>query len=408
MIRWDDWSDPGRIYDMWQRNFRDPAPYADFYFSEVYGKNELVLRLDEESEDLMGMIHLNPYLLSMRGKKMPAHYIVGVATDEDYRRQGVMRSLLAESFSVLKARGECLTYLMPADEAYYLPFDFRFGRPWLEMECSMQGEPEDPGLIFLNRSSDRGQTRKEDPAEEENRDKAGRYDLFTRVSADYLDRLDKEAVADFGHMYLVYEGESYLGRFCAAMEYDCLILSRIYCLGDEDCRRDFLKKILAYSRRKFHYGHYQLILDHTWKSALPGTGDLQGLRCMPAKEKDKIMFRILDLEELALYLKAAGEGSLRIEIRDPFIPDNQGVYDIRWHHGQVTFQKRTADEKGVSEGKEGSYGGLPFIGISDLTAWLFGGMNQEELIGLEGLGEEAAKKLAMIEPVSSCCIMEIV
>lgn len=28
------------VYAMWQRNFHDPVPYADFYFTEVYGKTK--------------------------------------------------------------------------------------------------------------------------------------------------------------------------------------------------------------------------------------------------------------------------------------------------------------------------------------------------------------------------------
>ena len=60
--------------------------------------------------------------------------IVGVATDEEYRRQGVMRELLVKTFQELRSRGELFTYLMPADENYYLPFDFRFGMAQVEQE----------------------------------------------------------------------------------------------------------------------------------------------------------------------------------------------------------------------------------------------------------------------------------
>ena len=38
------------VYAMWQRNFHDPVPYADFYFEEVYGKNKVLLNIQEESE----------------------------------------------------------------------------------------------------------------------------------------------------------------------------------------------------------------------------------------------------------------------------------------------------------------------------------------------------------------------
>ena len=92
------------IYDMWQRNFHDPAPYADFYFQEVYGKNEILLNagsapemtpgeweetpalkmMGESEEIIRGMLHLNPYELLVRGREQQAHYIVGVATDKRF------------------------------------------------------------------------------------------------------------------------------------------------------------------------------------------------------------------------------------------------------------------------------------------------------------------------------------
>ena len=132
MIVWDDGTKKQRIYEMWQDNFHDPVSYADFYFKEVYGNNEVLI--NQEEDVAKGMLHLNPYLLHVHEQPVRAKYIVGVATDKEYRRQGVMKELLIESFQTLRSRGECFTYLMPADENYYLPFDFRFGMTQIEQE----------------------------------------------------------------------------------------------------------------------------------------------------------------------------------------------------------------------------------------------------------------------------------
>ena len=40
MIVWDDGTKKQRVYEMWEDNFHDPVSYANFYFNEVYGKNE--------------------------------------------------------------------------------------------------------------------------------------------------------------------------------------------------------------------------------------------------------------------------------------------------------------------------------------------------------------------------------
>ena len=90
MIVWDDGTKKQRIYEMWQDNFHDPVSYADFYFKEVYGKNEVLI--NQEEDVAKGMLHLNPYLLHVNEQPVRAKYIVGVATDKEYRRQGVMNN----------------------------------------------------------------------------------------------------------------------------------------------------------------------------------------------------------------------------------------------------------------------------------------------------------------------------
>ena len=421
MIRWDDGSDPKQIYDMWQRNFRDPVSYADFYFSQVYGKNKVLVRIDDQTETedfsegeqvLKGMIHLNPYSFRMRGINLPVHYIVGVATDEAYRRQGVMRDLLAQCFSWLRKEGECLTYLMPADPAYYLPFDFRFGRPQLEMEFYMEGDLEEGTYDFRESLS---------PEELaacsaiENEYKKDHYDLFTAITSDYLVRLEKEARADFGQTFYVFHEDRFRGRFCVAAEYDCLILSRVFC-GEE--RSEFLSSVLAFVRKRFHYGNHQIILDQSWEDILVCPPQLPGLRTMPVKARQKIMFRILDLEKLAPCLRSEEEGSFEIVVTDRFFPENEGLYSFECRNGQVSILKKSLP--GSKEtGEDARFGeDHPCIEIADLTSWLFGGMTREKLGNLPGFETAGADgdrrkmrvlaSLASIRPVSSSCIMEIV
>ena len=200
------------IYDMWQRNFHDPAPYADFYFQEVYGKNEILLNagsapemtpgeweetpalkmMGESEEIIRGMLHLNPYELLVRGREQQAHYIVGVATDKAFRRQGVMRELLLETFSRLRKRGEPFTYLMPADENYYLPFDFRFGMKELEREIECFGKApaaQNPRFTFeAGLPEDLSEI-----CEAENASRGREFAICTRITPAYLTRMKKKS-----------------------------------------------------------------------------------------------------------------------------------------------------------------------------------------------------------------------
>ena len=91
---------------LWRSCFQDPIKYEDFYFKNVYEDNTVdilkekentVIRQNcekEKSENLLGMLHLNPYFCKVQGVEQRLHYIVGVATTKEVRRQGVMRNLL--------------------------------------------------------------------------------------------------------------------------------------------------------------------------------------------------------------------------------------------------------------------------------------------------------------------------
>ena len=63
---------------------------------------------------------------AVRGRTVESRYIVAVSTAPEYRHQGMMRALLAESLKELERRGMPFVFLMPAKEAIYRPFGFRY------------------------------------------------------------------------------------------------------------------------------------------------------------------------------------------------------------------------------------------------------------------------------------------
>lgn len=103
---------------LWKTCFGDSKAYEDFYFQRVYPQNKVYTIEDK------GMLHLNPYLCRTEKKMETLHYIVGVATKENCRRQGIMRRLLFWALEDMYMEKEPFTYLMPADIRYYEPFSF--------------------------------------------------------------------------------------------------------------------------------------------------------------------------------------------------------------------------------------------------------------------------------------------
>ena len=110
---------------LWEKVFKeDTVEFLDYYYSVKTLENEIYVI--EEDGEIVSMLHLNPYQMRIGNDIFQTHYIVAVATDENYRKRGYMATLLNHTMQVMKDRGEPFTFLMPAAEAIYKPFGFEF------------------------------------------------------------------------------------------------------------------------------------------------------------------------------------------------------------------------------------------------------------------------------------------
>ena len=123
-IRYADGRDTDALYKLWKECFHDTDAFMAYYF-DYYLRDNRILILEQKNQ-LKSMIHLNPYTLSVCGKKVNSLYVVGVATDADFRHCGAMTRLLQRTFSDCYAGRIPLIYLMPANEAIYTPFQFAY------------------------------------------------------------------------------------------------------------------------------------------------------------------------------------------------------------------------------------------------------------------------------------------
>ena len=126
MVRYLDKSEYGKCRPLWEEAFpEDSKSFADYYFSEKLPGSK-VLAIEGEEGKLLTMAHLNPYMISVNGKKWELPYIVGVATAADQRHKGYMRQVLYKMLQDLNQEKKPFCFLMPAAEAIYRPFQFAF------------------------------------------------------------------------------------------------------------------------------------------------------------------------------------------------------------------------------------------------------------------------------------------
>ena len=152
----------------------DTERFVDFYYQYKTRDNQ-ILALEQDGQ-IVSMLHRNPYTMIMNGYEFLADYIVAVATEKAFRHQGCMRKLLEKALNDMADQGMPFTFLMPASESIYAPFDFVWICPYTELP------------MRVARMS----------AEAQNRYLAGRYQMFCKRNARYMENLQAERIAETG------------------------------------------------------------------------------------------------------------------------------------------------------------------------------------------------------------------
>ena len=118
-------SEHGKTRELWEEVFPDDTKaFLDYYYY-IKTRDNAIYVIEEDGE-ICSMLQLNPYMVRVEGQEFPSAYIIAVATRKEYRSRGYMGALLRTSLKEMYNRGLPFTFLMPAAEAIYTPYDFRY------------------------------------------------------------------------------------------------------------------------------------------------------------------------------------------------------------------------------------------------------------------------------------------
>ncbi len=105
----------------------DSKEFIDYYYEWKTKDNEVIVMEGAGNDRAFHvMIHLNPYELKINGNTREVPYIVAVATDVRYRRQGKMGQVMERALQDMEHNQIPFTFLLPADPAYYRGQGFVF------------------------------------------------------------------------------------------------------------------------------------------------------------------------------------------------------------------------------------------------------------------------------------------
>lgn len=312
-----------RARKLYEEIFDEDSPaFVDYYFRVKAAENEIFV-VENEKQEILATLHLNPYKMMFCGEKAKTNYIVAVATRADCRHQGMMRSLLQASLQEMYRREETFTWLMPAAEAIYRPFGFRFiyeknkmtvtadvlQRAETDENWQIHSDQEVSGDIFCE------EAKKEDLAElacfaEKQLSKLA--EVYTVHDIAYFEQRMQEVGCEGGSLILIRKEKEICGYFLALKK-------------DREAWEIVVED--AVQKKAF-----PAVLHWFWASeekctftAFPQIWE----QYAQSENVPAIMGRLVHLERFVCCLKIKKEQEWKIRLTDSLIPENNGYFIIK-------------------------------------------------------------------------------
>lgn len=312
-----------RARKLYEEIFDEDSPaFVDYYFRVKAAENEIFV-VENEKQEILATLHLNPYKMMFCGEKAKTNYIVAVATRADCRHQGMMRSLLQASLQEMYRREETFTWLMPAAEAIYRPFGFRFiyeknkmtvtadvlRRAETDENWQIHSDQEVSGDIFCE------EAKKEDLAElayfaEKQLSKLA--EVYTVHDIAYFEQRMQEVGCEGGSLILIRKEKEICGYFLALKKdreaWEIVV--------EDAVQKKAFPAVLHWfeaSEEKYTFTAFPQIWEQYAQS-----------ENVPA-----IMGRLVHLERFVCCLKIKKEQEWKIRLTDSLIPENNGYFIIK-------------------------------------------------------------------------------
>ena len=374
----------GKTRELWEKVFpEDTKAFLDYYYFIKTRSNQIYVI--EEDEKIVSMLQLNPYQIRIEGQTFPGNYIIAVATEKEYRSRGYMRALLIRSLNDMFGQKIPFTFLMPAAEAIYTPYDFRFIYDQVKGNLQREGGGAAAPCDASYQTADAGLWDAEAMAQFFHDGFEDRWQVYAVRDAGYYQTMIMEQQSERGGVRLLKKDGRIVGMAAYAREEATEIREPLCLDGCGEAMRSALKD-----------------LAQDGQESIPVYGDsLCDSESAGRREtKPVIMARIVCLRTFleALKVPEGTEMSCSFAVIDPVIPRNSRMWKLEsGKEEEAVHVRETEDSEGV----------LP---VAELTELLFGRVRPGELKGREGviLSGRLEAELGKIRKLTKVFLNEVV
>lgn len=376
---------------LWEEVFaEDTKAFLDYYYYIKARDNEIYVV--EETDQICSMLHLNPYILKIEDTMVQSAYIVAVATKKMFRGRGFMGSLLRKALDDMYRKKIPFTFLMPAAEAIYLPYDFRYiyDQNMGSIDCRHVRESMCTGkddcifsdaLLWDAEELSRFYEKYILPA----------WQICSVRDTAYYQTLIMEQQSEHGGIRIIRSQGDIKGFYAYADEEKPEIREPFYLPG-------YAAAYMRSVRELFEKRVSSRCMDNCEKDAEIDVYACKQDECI--RKKPAIMGRIVRVDEFLkiLTVPLGCEVNCSFAVIDPIVSGNSRVWRITSCVNETELHVReTEDSEGV-------------FPVSILTEYLFGRLSNSEICGLEGViaTEHLLHEMGKINKITKVFLNEIV
>lgn len=314
-IRFAGHDDMTQIKRLWEYCFDDPPEFVNWFFSRRYrSENTLAVY---QGKNVRCALQLLPYKIMLRGQPVKASYLVGLSTWPQYRGRGDARALIRHAFEVMRMRQEWVSILLPFRYDFYRKYGWEICYHHLMYSGDL--EIFGPAGKILDDII---------PAEKEQihlmnmcyQKFMEAYNGYVVRNEDDWDRLLDDLHIAGGTGYIVIKDSEAVGYVLFEISNrQCKVRELIYTTPEA---KSALMRFIAN-----HHSQVDTIVWNAPPDDITYT-DMPNPRGVMYKQP-YVMGRIVDVRQALKILGPSREVDLKIQVIDPVLEWNDGVFNLR-------------------------------------------------------------------------------
>ncbi|MEH1739842.1 GNAT family N-acetyltransferase [Fusobacterium varium] len=371
-IRYGNDKDKAKAEYIWKECFTDSENEVDFYFNELYRKENFLLMEDGERE-IRASLHENPYEIIVNDEVIPSFYIVAVAVSPQYRGRGYMGELIRYSLKNARKKGLDFIFLSPINSEIYKRYGFGYMSSLEKYSMSIKDIPFDriDKAYEIKKVSDEKNMYK-DLVEIYEKKMKNNF-AYLKRGENYYRRALKEMENENGDIYIFYLENRPVGYISLYRREESIEAREFFGIS-----RGVVESMYAFIKTYREY-YSELIIKAPVKSNL--NFYIHNQVAMKKNESPFIMGRITNVESMLKRFHLKGS-NLKISVIDKIIEENNWVFEIDIN-GNISKKDKIENDMEID--------------VSELNQLLFGYFSMKEMIELERVKINNTEKVSELE-----------